>query len=71
MYVCLCKGITESDVRECGRSGCVSAEALAARLTLDDRDCCGRCLSNIEELIILATAEFKTIAGEAGYPIKT
>jgi bacterioferritin-associated ferredoxin len=54
MYLCLCKGITESHLQECGRTGCTSAQALACRLGIDAEDCCGRCLSNIDELVVIA-----------------
>lgn len=51
MYVCLCKGITESKVREIGPQceGC--PELLAARLGIDDEECCRRCIRNIRGLI--------------------
>jgi bacterioferritin-associated ferredoxin len=57
MYVCLCKGITESDVRQCGRNGCVTPQALACRLGINSEECCGRCLRNIEEIATLACNE--------------
>jgi bacterioferritin-associated ferredoxin len=55
MYVCLCKGITESAVRECGRQGCMTPEKLAATLGIDQDDCCGRCANHIEEFMAIAT----------------
>jgi bacterioferritin-associated ferredoxin len=54
MYICVCKGITESDVRECGRGGYMCAQALAAKLQIDGDDCCGRCLKKVDELVVLA-----------------
>jgi bacterioferritin-associated ferredoxin len=57
MYICLCKGITESNVRALGRAGLVTPEAVAAALGLDREGCCGRCLQNIGELAALAEAE--------------
>jgi bacterioferritin-associated ferredoxin len=56
MYICLCKGITDSQVRNVLREGVVCAEALAARLGIDRDDCCGRCLSGISDLLSLAPA---------------
>jgi bacterioferritin-associated ferredoxin len=55
MYVCLCKGLTESDVREAGLSGCLSARQIIAEFGLKDRGCCGRCAKNISELVSLAS----------------
>lgn len=57
MYLCLCKGITDSQVRTLGREGVVSPEALAAELGIDRDDCCGRCLSGIADLAALAQSE--------------
>lgn len=55
MYVCLCNGITESDVREAGRAGHVTPCALKARFKLKENGCCGRCAKNISELVEIAT----------------
>jgi bacterioferritin-associated ferredoxin len=57
VYICLCKGIRESEVQALGRSGICSAEALALTLGLDDEGSCGRCLQNIEALVVLATRD--------------
>lgn len=57
MYLCLCKGITESDVREAGRSGIVMACQLRAKFGLKESGCCGRCSKNIREFVELATTE--------------
>ena len=59
MYVCLCKGITESDVRALGRAGVVSSEALAATLGINEPGCCGSCARNIQELVALAAGEWE------------
>lgn len=55
MYVCLCKGLTESDVRDAAASGHTSTEALIAILGLEDDGCCGRCLERADELAALAS----------------
>jgi bacterioferritin-associated ferredoxin len=55
VYICLCKGISESEVQALGRSGICSAEELALTLGLDEDGSCGRCLQNIEALVALAT----------------
>lgn len=57
MYVCLCKGITESDVREAGRDGIVMPCQLKAKFGLKDQGCCGRCSKNILEFAELAASE--------------
>jgi bacterioferritin-associated ferredoxin len=57
MYVCLCKGITESDVREAGRAGLVMACQLKAKFGLKDSGCCGRCSKNIQAFVELAASE--------------
>jgi bacterioferritin-associated ferredoxin len=57
VYICLCRGIKETDVRELGRAGVVCPEALTTALGVDQEDCCGRCARNIEELVALATSE--------------
>jgi bacterioferritin-associated ferredoxin len=64
MYVCLCKGITESDVKQCGRNGCVTPQALVCRLGIDADDCCGRCLTNLEEIVALACNDRMDVACE-------
>jgi bacterioferritin-associated ferredoxin len=57
MYICLCKGITDSRVRALGRKGVVSSDALAAELGIDREDCCGRCIAGIENLTSIAETE--------------
>ena len=60
MYVCLCKGLTESDVREAGLSGCVTARQIITQFGLREQGCCGRCAKNICELICLAKCPLDT-----------
>ena len=62
MYVCLCKGITEADVREAGRAGVVMPCQLKARFGLKDAGCCGRCSKNIRGFVELATCEHRVPA---------
>ena len=57
MYICLCKGISMSQLRELGRAGICSPDALARTLGLEEEGVCGRCLRNIEALTALATHE--------------
>ena len=59
MYLCLCKGITESDVREAGRAGVVMPCQLKAQFGLKEAGCCGRCSKNIQEFVEIATSEHR------------
>lgn len=57
MYICLCKGISESRVRELGQAGICSEAELASALGLAEDGVCGRCLRHIEELVALASSD--------------
>lgn len=58
MFICVCKGIKESDVRELGQAGMTCPNALACTLGIDDEDnCCGRCINNIDDFVNMATDE--------------
>jgi bacterioferritin-associated ferredoxin len=54
MYLCLCKGITDSDIREAGQAGIVMPCQLKAKFGLKDPGCCGRCSKNIHEFAEIA-----------------
>ena len=54
MYLCLCNGITESDVREAGRTGCVMPCQLKSKFGLKHTGCCGRCAKNIDTFVEIA-----------------
>ena len=55
MYICLCKGITESDAFQLAGPACATPEALMTALGLDDDECCGHCSGEIDELLRLVT----------------
>ena len=55
MYVCICKGVTVSDVKWAARGGSITAEALIAALGLRDPECCGRCAEEMDEIVAIAT----------------
>ena len=57
MYVCLCRGLTEGDVRRAARAGNTSGPALIATLGLDDPCCCGRCAQEVDRYIQMARDE--------------
>ena len=54
MYLCLCKGITDSDIREAGQAGKVMPCQHKAKFGLKDPGCCGRCSKNIQEFAQIA-----------------
>jgi bacterioferritin-associated ferredoxin len=56
MYLCLCKGITDADIREAGQSGIVMPCQLKAKFGLKEAGCCGRCSKNIHEFVQIATS---------------
>jgi len=57
MYLCLCKGITDADVRDAGRAGIVMPCQIKAKFGLKDSGCCGRCSKNIQTFVELAKNE--------------
>jgi bacterioferritin-associated ferredoxin len=56
MYLCLCQGITESDVRAAGRGGITTPCQLKTKFRLKQRGCCGRCSKNIDEFVQIAAS---------------
>ena len=54
MYVCLCKGLTEADIRQMAPKPDLCPETFNACFGFDDEDCCGRCVENLHELIAIA-----------------
>ncbi len=58
MFICICKGIKEEDVRALGRAGVTCPNKLASTLEIDDEDnCCGRCINNLGDFVTLASEE--------------
>ena len=68
MYVCLCRGLTEKDVRRAARAGATTAPVLIATLGLDDPVCCGRCARTIGRYVALAQDECARAAPEPAAP---
>ncbi len=59
MYICVCKGIKEADVRALGRAGVTCPKELASTLEIDDKDnCCGRCINNLVDFVTIASEEY-------------
>ena len=55
MFVCVCKGITESSVQRIGEAGIIEPEALVAVFGLDDdKLCCGQCREEIDDFVARA-----------------
>lgn len=54
MYMCVCKGWKESDVRQAAREDGATIEQLTSRLGLLDEDCCGLCLLRLDEFAAVA-----------------
>jgi bacterioferritin-associated ferredoxin len=54
MYACICRAISEADVRRAGASGVTTPEALIAAFRLDGPRCCGRCRQEISRFASLA-----------------
>ncbi len=54
MYVCLCRGVKESEVRDAAARGVVTMEQLVETFGWDGDEVCGRCLRNILRLAELA-----------------
>ena len=59
MYVCVCNGVKDSQVREVGSRGVVDAEALVKAFHLDDPESCGRCFANVAAFQALARGELE------------
>ncbi len=57
MYLCLCKGVTEAQVRRIARTGVLTADDLIRGLGLREKRLCGRCIRDIAEFVDLATRE--------------
>jgi len=61
MYLCLCKGLTETDVRAVAQAGLTSPEELIDALALDDEFCCGRCALEIDSFVAVAKEEWARV----------
>ena len=55
MYVCLCKGITDTQIRAAAAGGCDSMRELAAELGAGSQ--CGKCARHAREILREARAE--------------
>jgi bacterioferritin-associated ferredoxin len=55
VYVCVCRGLTESEVRRVAATVEPTPSALISALGLDHEECCGRCATNIRAILYIAT----------------
>jgi bacterioferritin-associated ferredoxin len=53
VYVCSCKAITASEVKNLAATG-MRRDALVQALGLDEPGCCGRCLRDLDRLVLIA-----------------
>lgn len=53
MYVCICHGVTDNDIRAAASNGIDSLEALSEHLNV--ATCCGRCADCARSLLHEAT----------------
>lgn len=49
MYVCLCKGITDTQIREAASQGATSLSHVRRQLGL--ATCCGKCAATTKEIL--------------------
>ncbi len=61
MYVCLCNGHREDDIREAARAGFTCAQQIYQKLGKPPR--CGRCLEFADELIKEVRCSNRTTTG--------
>jgi bacterioferritin-associated ferredoxin len=65
MYVCLCKGLTDGDIREMARtlheSGIRSVGTFLALLDLEAIEACGLCAQEPDQIVGLAMSEWAEI----------
>ncbi len=50
MYVCICHGVTDKDIRTAASNGACSMEALGEQLSV--ATCCGRCADCAREVLL-------------------
>lgn len=74
MYMCLCKGLSESDIKwlirtlaqsEVPAEEVLEEDTLASVLGLDDDDACGQCARDMDRFMALATAEWTRVDSAA------
>jgi bacterioferritin-associated ferredoxin len=56
MFLCTCRAVSDTKVRELGRNGITAPNALVEALGLADPECCGRCIKSIKRFVTVAEA---------------
>ena len=59
MYVCICNGVTDSDIRQAAKAGCGGLAELTMRTGCGA--CCGSCVDTAAEVLEQARAEQKPL----------
>ncbi|BES69582.1 bacterioferritin-associated ferredoxin [Marinobacter nanhaiticus D15-8W] len=67
MYVCLCHGVTDRQIRQAAEEGCRSMRQLGKEMGVGRQ--CGRCASTAREILReCQTEEYMTLAGMLAQP---
>lgn len=69
MYVCICQGFTESQVRDVSSGGCSSMAEAYRRLSGGEPPQCGKCLPVLRDLLRGSAATVSGPAGPAARPV--
>src|SRR3546814_13045526 len=64
MYVCICNGVTDSDIRQAAKAGCGGLAELTMRTGCGA--CCGSCVDTAAEMLEQARAEKKPARDNVG-----
>ncbi len=63
MYICICKGVTEQDIKEAAKTATTSLEVMKVLGVASD---CGRCLQTAIDKYLEATSQVPVAAKESG-----
>ncbi|MCH8499213.1 MAG: bacterioferritin-associated ferredoxin [Marinobacter sp.] len=67
MYVCLCHGVTDRDIREAAANGCNSVRQLGKEMGVGRQ--CGRCASMAREILRESQqTDYFELAGMLAHP---
>lgn len=67
MYICLCQGVTDRQVREAAENGCQSMRQLGKDLGVGRQ--CGRCAASAREILReCQTPDYLSLAGLLAKP---
>lgn len=67
MYVCLCTGVTDRDIREAAENGVTTVRQLGRELGVGRQ--CGRCAATAREILRETTSrDYLALAGMLAHP---